>query len=232
MGFYIKKIMATLLEPLSLVFFLLGVGLWYLYKHKLKKARYTFIAALFLLTLFSYKPFSMLLIYPLESQYKKLTQVPRDIEYIVFIGGDFENRAWELLRLHQLLPQAKILVSGYEGPFLEAEAVRAKRILNEVGIPSHAIIAYAKPKDTIEEAQNIKHVLGDKAFILITAAYHMPRAMMIFRHEGLNPLAAPTDFTRHRRSLFLSWPNAKSLHYTERAWHEYLGILWLLLKSY
>lgn len=232
MGFYFKKTIATFLEPLSFIFALLILGLWFLYRQKRKKAIFLVASGIALLFLFSYKPFVMALIHPLERIYPKLTHPPKDTEYIVFIGGDFKQRGWELLRLYNKLPNAKIVVSGYEGDFFEAEATRNKRILTEIGIDKKQIIALPTPRDTIEEAKTVKQILHDKRFILITSAYHMPRAMIIFRHEQTNPIPAPTDFTKETKHLWLSWPNGENLRYTEKALHEYIGLVWLKLKGY
>ncbi len=232
MTFYLKKTISHLLEPLSFVFLLLFFSLWFLYKNRRQYTALTTIGALTLLFLFSYKPFAFALMHPLESRYEKLQNPPAEIPYIVFIGGDLERRGWELLRLHHLLPKATVITSGYEGIYYEEEAHRNKRIFSEVGIDPKQIIALPKPKDTIEEAKAIKKLLGDKPFILITAAYHMPRAMMIFEHEGLRPIPAPTDFMRDSKWFWLKYPEAKYLRYTERALHEYIGIAWLKVKGY
>ena len=232
MTFYLKKIISHLLEPLSAVFLLLVLSLWLLYKNRRKYAALLTTFALALLFLLGYRPFAYALMHPLESRYEKLQNPPADIPYIVFIGGDLERRGWELLRLHHLLPKATVITSGYEGIYFEKEALRNKRIFSEVGIDPKQIIALPEPKDTIEEAKAIKKLLGDKPFILITAAYHMPRAMMIFEHEGLHPLAAPADFMRESKWFWLTYPSAHNLRYTERALHEYIGIVWLKVKGY
>ena len=232
MTFYLKKIISHLFEPLSIIFLLLAFSLWFLYKKRGKYAAYFITGAFVLLFLFSYKPFSYTLIHPLESRYEKLQIPPKDIRHILFIGGDLEGRGWELLRLHQLLPDATIIVSGYEGPFFESEALRNRRIFSEAGIDPKQIIALPKPRDTIEEAQAVKELLGNKPFILITAASHMPRAMMIFEHEDLYPIPAPTNFMRKTKQFWLTYPNGGNLRYTERAFHEYVGILWLKIKGY
>ena len=232
MTFYLKKILSHLLEPLSIIFLLLAFSLWLLYKNRGKYAAYFIAGAFVLLFVFSYKPFSYALLQPLEKSYEKLQNPPANIPYIVFIGGDLERRGWELLRLHKLLPKATVVTSGYEGPFYESEAVRNRRIFAEAGIDPHQIITLPTPKDTIEEAKAIKKLLGNKPFILVTAASHMPRAMMIFAHEGLHPLPAPADFTRKTKWFWLKYPSTTHLNHTARAFHEYIGILWLKLKGY
>ncbi len=83
----------------------------------------------------------------------------------------------------------------------------------------------SKPRDTEEEAMNIRNIVGTEQFILITAAYHMPRALKLFKKHGLNPIVAPTNFLRE-------FPNGRDLHKTEIAFHEYLGSIWNQIKLY
>ncbi len=232
MGFYLKKFISHLLEPLSLVFILVILSLWFLYKKRHRRAVLTMVVSMLLLFLFSYKPFSYALMHPLELRYNKLLHPPKDTPYIVFIGGDLERRGWELLRLHHLLPKARIITTGYKGIFYESEAKRNKRIFATTGIDPAQIMALSEPKDTIEEARMIKRLLGGKPFVLVTAAYHMPRAMMIFEHEGLHPIPAPADFMRDAKWFWGTYPGPDYLRYTQRAMHEYIGLTWLLIKGY
>ena len=85
---------------------------------------------------------------------------------------------------------------------------------------------YPKPKDTREEAKNIKNILRNERFVLVTSAYHMQRAMIIFESEGMKPIPAPTDFLIKDSDTAISLPDGYSLQKTEKAWHEYLGIFW------
>ncbi len=54
------------------------------------------------------------------------------------------------------------------------------------------------PKDTEEEAAAVKQAIGDAPFLLVTSASHLPRAMIFFQQEGLNPLPAPGESVGHR----------------------------------
>ena len=58
---------------------------------------------------------------------------------------------------------------------------------------------------------------------------HMPRAMAIFTAKGLHPEAAPTDFIG--RDDFWWRLTADNLVASQRAIHEYIGRLWLWLKT-
>ncbi len=230
MGFYLKKIIASLLTPLSIVFLLLIVSI-YLCKKRFKIGISVLTFTILLLWLFSSRPFSHTLIYQLESNYPKLKNPPK-ANAILLLGGDFENRGWEILRLHHLFPKIKIFTSGYRGSFTQSDAKRSQKILIDSGIDPKLITPLVKPKDTIEEAREIKKIVGSKSFFLVSSAYHMPRAMMIFTHEGLHPIPVPTNFIRQPRHFWRLFPSITNLLYTQKALHEYLGILWLKIKGY
>ena len=223
-GFLIKNILSTLLMPLSFGIFLGILALWYLYLNKLFKAKLFLFFSLIWISFISYKPTSYFLLQVLEKQYPKLEKIPLNTHYIVLLGGDQNNRTWEALRLYHKMPHAKIITSGYKH-----QAENTRQLLIESGIPIEDILIQAKPKDTQEEAMAIKKRLGQQNFILITSAYHMPRSIRIFEKEGLHPTPAPTDF-QHSNS-FKTTPQGSYLKKTEQAWHEYLGLLWVFLKS-
>ena len=74
----------------------------------------------------------------------------------------------------------------------------------------------------------LKKTLGKDSFYLVTSACHMPRSMAMFKKMGTRPIAAPADFqavwgTQRGIDFF---PKADALSDSERAFHEYLGLLW------
>ena len=232
MIFILKKIISAFLMPLSIGLFLLFAGVYYLFKNNLKKAKLFVMFGVFWISLVSHVSFANFLLYPLESAYPKLKTIPQDIEYVLLLGGDRTKRAWEVLKLFHKNPNLNIIVSGYEGRGKVPEAIKTAKQLVNSGVPKNKIIINTKPKDTIEEAKKIKKMLKTKKFILITSAYHMKRAMIIFKSFGLNPIPAPTDFLIKDSDKLLSMPSGRGLIKSEIAWHEYLGILFFNLKSF
>ncbi len=230
-AFILKKIISAMVMPLSIGLFLALIGLILLYINRVKSAKIFLTVSILWIALISYNPFSNSLLKPLESTYQKLQTIPPDVKYILLLGGDMENRAWEVLKLYHQIPKSKIITSGYEGSLKIPEAIRTAEILSKIGIPIDDIIIHSKPKDTKEEAMKIKEILGEQPFILVTSAYHMPRAIALFQKEGLNPIAAPSDFKIQTKSKLLSLPSGGNLQKTEIAWHEYLGILWGKLRG-
>ena len=68
--------------------------------------------------------------------------------------------------------------------------------------------------------------------MLVTSAYHMPRAMEIFKEEGMNPIPAPTQFLTKRYSYRTKYflPSVVNLIHSDIALHEYMGMTWLKLQ--
>ena len=221
--------------PLSLGFLLLLLALWHLSKENKPKAKRYLWAAMIWMVLITYAPFSYLLLKPLEQSYSELEEIPNGVEYILLLGGERKRRAWGALilyrKMHQSIPNTKIITSGYSPNGSAPNAERAASLLIASGVNKEDIVVLGKPKDTGEEAHYVKSIVGDKRFLLITSAYHMPRAMTLFQSNGLKPIAAPTGFTDEYEINYYRALQGEALTMTENAWHEYIGLLWIKLKS-
>jgi uncharacterized SAM-binding protein YcdF (DUF218 family) len=226
-GFLLKKTLASIVTPLPIGLILGFIGLWYLYKGYHKKSKIFLTIALLWIGAISYSPFTNLLLEPLENKYKRLEEIPKNIKYILLLGGEKESRAWEALRLYHNIPHVKIITSGY-APFGSKvpSAIKTAKFLQKVGVKKEDIIIQSKPKTTEEEAIEIKIRLGDEPFVLVTSAYHMPRAMRLFKKYDLKPIPAPTDFKIKSYDTLFSLPKGKKLLQTDQAWHEHLGVFW------
>lgn len=207
------------------------MALWFLYKNHTKKAKSYLILSIFWIILISWAPFSNLMLKPLENSYEKLEIIPKNIKYILLLGGDRDKRAWEALRLYHKIPNVKIITSGYSLHEHLSDAQKTATMLIASGVPKKDILMQKLAKTTFEEAKHIKKRVGKKPFILVTAAYHMPRSMKLFQKAGLNPIAAPTDFNQAGESGFLSILQSRQLQNTEHAWHEYFGMLLYKLQG-
>ena len=225
LGFILKKMFAVVMMPLSIGLILVLVALAFLYFNKIEKAKkYLKISIVWILVV-TWAPFGDLMLKPLESAYPKLETMPKNIEYILLLGGDRDKRAWEALRLYQKIPNVKIITSGYSLHDDLSDAEKTANKLIESGIPKERILMQELAKTTFEEAEWMKKRVGEEPFIIITAAYHMPRTMAIFKKAGLNAIAAPADFNRPKEYGLLSILQSAQLKKTEHAWHEYLGLL-------
>ncbi|ADG92456.1 protein of unknown function DUF218 [Arcobacter nitrofigilis DSM 7299] len=231
MLFSLKKFVSFFLEPFTFGFLVLLLAFIFLLFNSYKKAKVSLFLGLAFIFLISNSVFSNFLISPLENQYKNQKNIDiSKVEYILLLGGDFESRAYEVIKLSLKLKDTKIITSGYAGKKLISDALYAKNELISLGINENRIIMQDKPKDTIEEAISIKKLINNKPFILVTSAYHMPRAMKIFKMQGLNPIAMPTNFMAKKQKSN-SYLSIKDLKKVSIAIHEYIGLAWLKIKD-
>ncbi len=249
MLFSLKKFISFFLMPLSISMILFLVGLYFLFSKSYKKAKLFLSVSFLWLFLISYSPFSNALIKPLENEYKAYLDVDSSIEYVLVLGSGHNTnkeisphsqlsssalmRLTEGIRIFKKLDNGKLIVSGYGGDDETPHAIISKEVAVSMGIDEKNILTQEEVKDTFEEAQYVKKIVGDKTFILVTSAYHMPRAMKLFKQNGLNAIAAPTDFLQENPSVYTREPNATELRKTQVAMHEYIGILWAsILEKY
>lgn len=128
----------------------------------------------------------------------------------------------------------RILMSGGAAFNSVAEAVPMQKLAELLGVPSNAILMESRSKDTAEEAKEILPLVGNRPFILVTSAFHMPRAMGLFRHLGMQPIPAPSNYMgRWTTQPFVMRipPEADALVESEVAGHERLGMIWEHLRG-
>jgi len=230
-GFLIQKGLTLLLMPMSLGVILSMIILWCLHRKNYKKAKVFLYINIVWMSMISYAPVANFLLLPLENTYPKLEKIPKGIEYILLLGGDRDKRAWEALRLYQNTSGVKIITSGYSFYDKVSDAQKTAELLLNSGVEDKDIVMQHTVKKTTDEAKAMKKRLEDTPFVLVTSAYHMPRAMKIFEHQGLHPIAAPTDFSNPNETGITSIWKAKYLKQVEHAWHEYLGLFWFYIKG-
>ena len=182
------------------------------------------------------------LLAPLESAYPPLTARVPSAEFVVVLGSGYSPhdgvpvaaalddagraRIIEGIRLLKQLGTARLVVSGGR-PRRTPAAIGYAELARELGVSPERIVLLETPLDTGDEVEAIAKLLGTQPFLLVTSAYHMPRAVRLMRRVGANPIPAPTQ-QRVDFSLTLGWrdllPGSDGLRYTEEALHEYLGL--------
>ena len=245
-GLFIKKFISFFFEPIGIVITLFVIGMYYIYKKKYYRGEQFVLSSVLLLALFSYPPFSNFLVTKLENQYPKYDYT-QQIEYIHVLGNghttdasqpissqisnDGTKRIVEGVIIHKQVPNSKIIFTGYAGTTEIATAIMNANLSYALGVDQNSTIINPKPEDTREEAEFTKTVVGDRAFVLVTSASHMPRAMMLFQSYGMHPIAAPTAFYKSDDISWFSAPSAHALFVSTLAMHEYVGMLYAKLRG-
>jgi uncharacterized SAM-binding protein YcdF (DUF218 family) len=147
--------------------------------------------------------------------------------------NDAAERITATVELARRYPQARIIFSGgnsrgIRGGPLEAEF--AVREFEALGIPHDRITAEEQSRNTVENAVFSRLIADPKPgerWLLVTSAFHMPRAMAVFRAAGFPVEAYPVDWrTRGPVDVFDLFAAASNgLRYTDVAVHEWAGLV-------
>ena len=157
---------------------------------------------------------------------------------IVVLGGGSEYTKERLLHAARLYRQAglPILVSG-GGPLgrRDSETGEMKAVLeSDFNVPVKWVEAASD--STYENAVNSADMLKGEnvhSILLVTNAWHMPRASFAFRKAGFAVTESPVqeqNRSRHRMLQFL--PDAESLLMTRMIMHEWAGLVWYRLVKF
>ncbi|WP_427979168.1 YdcF family protein [Agarivorans sp.] len=251
-GFALKKLLTLLLMPSTALCLLLALAfLLCLFKRR-RLAMLLGCTSLLLIFGFSLYPLSGAMLRYWEKQYSALQQVPEDTELIVVLGclhyvdsGQpitsqllpcATIKVAEAVRLWRQQPQAKILLSG--GDIQHSGAQHADMLAQlalALGVPETQLIRSYQLKNTADEAANVARNHATKHLVLVTQASHMPRAMHLFEMQGLQPVAAPTDYVIKNWQAEFTWqsfiPSLRHIAKADRAVYEGLAMLWLRLAG-
>ncbi|MEK6803810.1 MAG: YdcF family protein [Nitrospirota bacterium] len=137
----------------------------------------------------------------------------------------------------------KLLLTGGDATVRRTglmESHEMKRWALRLGVPESAILIEEKSRTTYENAVQTKAMLGSGRIPLVTAAYHLPRAVRLFEKQGFVVTPFPCGYeSQHtpqqaweQATLFDFLPTAKALLITTQAVDEVAGIIvyWLAGK--
>lgn len=246
--FLFKKIAAPLFFPVAVVLLFLILGLFLLILSRRKKTGKVFILiGVLLLGMLSYEAVSESLLKPLEGMYPPLIHPVNmeDVRWVVVLGGGHTSdpklpvtsqisdlsliRLVEGIRLHREIPKSKLILSGGKvfDPVSEANVMAEVAIA--VGIKKEDLVLEEDSKNTQDQARFIYGIVKQERFILVTSASHMPRSMILFKKIGMHPIPAPTEYqVKESRETTPKrfYPTADGLMKAERAFYEYIGLVW------
>ncbi len=97
-------------------------------------------------------------------------------------------------------PQARLAFSGGSGELFGSETSEAavvKQALRGLGLDPERVVFEDRSRNTFENARYSKDLLKpkpDECWLLITSAYHMPRAVGVFQKVGWDVLPYPVSY--------------------------------------
>jgi len=179
---------------------------------------------------------------PLEREFLVDGRVPLveifpEADAIVLLGGSMgietnlsqyvemwtsADRVWQTARLWKAGKAPKVIATS--GRVEETTFP----LLREFGIPEEALVKVDDARNTEEEAKSISK-MGIKRILLVTSAWHMKRARLMFKKYApdVEVICAPADFensmiAEHGISLI---PDCNIFTLNSVAFHEWVGIV-------
>jgi uncharacterized SAM-binding protein YcdF (DUF218 family) len=251
MFFVVSKLLGFFVIPSNLAVLIGIAGLFLLLTRFARLGRCLAFASLVVVAMLGFSPVGNALIVPLENRFPPWDATRGAPDGIIVLGGAIDgsgpgnevalNEGAERLtvvpELARRYPNARILFSGGSTALLDngdAEAKFALRLLESLGVPRSRIIVEDHSRNTVENAAYSKAVVQpkpDERWLLVTSAYHMPRAIGVFRKAGFPVEPYPVDWRTRgvEDALYPFAAISEGLRRTDTAMHEWVGlaVYWL-----
>ena len=243
---YLHKILPLIVSPLFLIIFLIILGMIF-------KSKKITLFGIIILIFCSLPIISSKLINYLEKDYTlQDASTINNADAIVVLSGmiktikvndklkyEFGGAVDRILSGIDLFKNNKasllILTKGQlpwslgmpEGEYLKEFAIK-------LGVPEESILLTDNVQNTDQEAKSIKKLLNsnDAKVILVTSAFHMPRAKKVFEASYIKVIPFAVDFiSSHQKLTFMSFmPSPYALSDTSLFLREMIGRLYYYLK--
>ena len=240
----LSKIFWRLVEPDLLILGIVVIGLALAASQRRARAGIRIAAAgTFLLLVVAFAPIDQWLMAPLEERFLPPRELPAHVDGIVALGGavdaersvahgmtslnDDAERITAFVALARRYPSAKLVFTSGSasiwgnGP---KEADAAATIFASLGLDTSKILFERESRNTRENAifsKRLAEPQPGETWLLVTSAYHMPRAVGVFRRAGWPVLAWPVAY---KTGASYSPDLASHLLDLERGLHEWLGL--------
>lgn len=213
--FWASKLTWLIISPENLFFFLLLISWILLRRGAYIWARRILGFMLIVLMVVALFPIGEWLLYPLEMRFPANPKLPERIDGIIVLSGAenaFLSSLWDqeeldgsaerdiaFLELARKYPNARLVFTGGSGSMLHQDykaADVAKKLFDKLGLDLSRVTFERNSRNTFENAVLSKELVrpgpGQK-WVLITTAWHMPRAVGIFCKAGWPVVPYPVD---------------------------------------
>nr|WP_249803757.1 YdcF family protein [Bradyrhizobium zhengyangense] len=203
--------------------------------------------SLLALAICGFTPVGSLLLKPLEDRFLPWTPTADAPAGVVILGGTTKPEISAARRqpvsgieidrlitgamLARRYPNARVIYSGGSSelrPGTIREADYAVQILGDLGVPKERVQVEGESRNTAENAAFSK-ILASPApgerWLLVTSAYHMPRAVGLFRKVGFEVEPVPTGWFTAGHASWIDLGNfASSILLVHIASREWIGL--------
>ncbi len=207
-------------------------------------------AALVLLMMLGWEPLPDALLRQLEAQYPEQSAHGslQTFVGVVVLGGALEpayvwqghnqpalndaaERMTEAVHLLQQEPHLRLLFTGGEGELFAdgaSEAERAKIFFERMGVDRQRVRYESASHTTYENAvlsARLPGVNPAQPWLLLTSAWHMPRALATFRKAGWSVTPYPVDFRAGSQTPWSQYSMLRGSNKWQVVLHEWMGLL-------
>jgi uncharacterized SAM-binding protein YcdF (DUF218 family) len=248
--FIASKLVSALIRPDTWIVLAVGFIAFALFRGRWRLARNLSLAAFVVLVVVATLPFGDLAMRSIESRYPANPAL-QTLDGIVILGGAEDAGAttlWDQVQLNEgaerytaalslarRFPEAKVLFAGGSGALRDmaggsmSEADVAARFFREQGLDPGRMMFESRSRNTAENSRLSLDIANPKPgsiWVLVTSAYHMPRAMGSFERAGWTALVAyPVDYRSTSFAEGIGWNPAGNLLRLKLVIKEWVGNL-------
>ncbi len=245
-----SKLLWLLAEPINLLIVGAVAGALAMRRYPVGGRRLALACAIGLL-LVEVAPIGQLLLQPLEQRFPPPPAGMKPPYGVIVLGGaiddalssargqvvvgDAGSRVTEAVALARRFPEARIVYTGgdpqpFGGGANKSEAYFGKDLFVAMGVDPARVAVEPSSRNTDENARFSAAMLQpkpDQTWLLVTSAYHMPRAMALFRKAGFNVIAYPVDYRTYGdgRDALANVVRLSELNAFDLAVHEWTGLV-------
>ena len=249
MFFVLSKTLGVLVLPTNFLIVLALIGALLSLTRFARAGRRLMIAAIVLLAVAAFSPLGNMLLYPLESRFPPWSAAQGAPDGIVVLGGPIDadlsvahgmavitsspDRIVAASALAHKYPNARIVFSGGSSSLIsneQREADYAAALFESLGIDKTRLIMDRDSRNTYENAVFSKKLAAPKPgerWLLVTSAFHMPRAIGLFRKVGFAVEPYPVDWRVGRGADVFAFTqfSLDGLLRTDVGMREWLGLV-------
>lgn len=249
--FLLSKLLWLLATPSNLLITLglLGAILAFLRRPRLARfGRRLSLGSLILVAICGFGPVGTWLLLPLEDRFSPYEEDGKPLAGVIVLGGavfpnlsfdrhqlvvnDAAERVIALADLARRNPGLRVIFTGGGGSILGEEAAEAAAVARfgaVLGLEPARVTYERLSRTTWENAQLTKPLLppdADGRWLLVTSAWHMPRAVGAFRAATIDVVPYPVDYRTSRERRWRAEPSISSgLDRVDIGLKEWVGLL-------
>ena len=217
MFYYVSKIAWFFATPSNLLVSLVLLGLLLALTRRLRRVGIG-VALTFALATFAFGllPLANYLFVPLEGRFSTFRDDGKPVDGIILLGGSVDaqdsvnrgaivvneaaERLLDVVQLTRRYPDARLLIVGGGGTVFgdgTAESPVTASYMKSIGIDPARILIEERSRTTFENAVFSVPIAKPKEgerWLLVTSAWHMPRAVGVFEKAGFPVVPYPVDF--------------------------------------